>query len=171
MPILILGVVLMAGIARADGGVLRVSQRSASFDISVFTAPDPLRPGSAEMGVLVQTAGAVVVDAVVGIRVRAPSGTEQTFSATRSSSSNPLLHSASVDLGTPGRWGLAVTARRAGTSSTVSFDLDVAPRATAFTAHWLPLALPAVFILLFVWRERLLLRRRPRARQRTRAAP
>jgi hypothetical protein len=159
MRALIFASLLLAGVARGDGGVLRLSQASGPFVISVFTAPEPLRAGRAEVSVLVQTHGAVVLDAVVELRVRAPDGAEQTLALTRAAAKNQLFQSAFVELRTPGRWGLFVTARQAGTPATVACDLDVAPATAGLAAHWVPLALPALCVLLFVWRERLLRQR------------
>jgi hypothetical protein len=152
---LILGSLLLAGVARGDGGILRLSQASGPFVLSVFTAPEPLRVGRAEVSVLVQARGSIVLDAPVELRVRAPDGAEETLAVTRAAANNQLLQSAFVELRTPGRWGLSVTARQAGTSATVSGDLDVAPATAGPATHWVALSLPALFILLFVWRERL----------------
>jgi hypothetical protein len=159
MRALILVSLLAAGVAHGDGGVLRMSQMSGPFVLSIFTAPEPLRAGRAEVSVLVQARGTVVLDALVELRLRAPDGT-QTLSVTRAAASNQLLQSAFVELRPPGRWQLSVTARRAGSSATVSCDLDVAPASSNLRAHWVPLALPAFCILLFVWRQRLLMRPR-----------
>jgi hypothetical protein len=70
------------------------------------------------------------------------------------------MQSAFVELRPPGRWQLSVTARRAGSSAAVSCDLDVGTASSDLGAHWVPLALPAFCILLFLWRERLLVRSR-----------
>jgi hypothetical protein len=154
MRAVIVGSLLLAGVARGDGGVLRASQASGPFVLSVFTAPEPLRAGRAEVSVLVQARGTVVLDAAVELRTCAPDGTQQTIAVTRAAATNQLLQSAFVDLRAPGRWRLTVTARQAGTSATVSCDLDVAPATAGLAAHWVPLALPVLLILLFVWRER-----------------
>jgi hypothetical protein len=145
---------LLTGVARGDG-VLRLSQASGPFTISVFTAPEPLRAGRAEVSVLVQERSTVVLDAAVELRLRAPDGAEDTLAVAHAAGNNQLLQSAFVELRTPGRWELAVAARRAGISATVSCSLDVAPASAGLGAHWALLALPALCILLFVWRERL----------------
>jgi hypothetical protein len=151
---------LLADVAHGDGGVLRVSQASGPFVVSVFTAPEPLRAGRADVSVLVQASGTVVLDAAVELRLRAPDGTEQMIAVSPRAAGNALLQSALVDLRPPGRWRLAVTARRGNTSAAAHCDLDVAPATTALAAHWKALALPPLCILLFVWRERLLRRRK-----------
>jgi hypothetical protein len=160
MRALIVGSLLLAGVARGDGGRLRVSQASGPVIISVFTTPEPLRAGRADVSVLVQARGAVVLDAAVELRVRAPDGMEQTLAATRAEASNQLLQSAFVELRIPGRWRLSVTTRQAGTAATVSCDLEVAPATAGLAGHWVVLALPAFCVLFFAWRERLLRSRR-----------
>jgi hypothetical protein len=165
MRVLLLAALLLAGAARGDGGVLRLSQASGPFVLSLFTAPEPLGAGRAEVSVLVQARDTVVLDADVELRLRAPDGEEQSIAVTRAASSNQLLASAWVDLPTPGRWHLAVTARRGDDTATASCDLEVAaPPPSGLAAHWTLLALPAPFILLFAWRERLLRDRRQSAR-------
>ena len=161
----IFGVLLLAGSAHADGGVLRRSQSVGPFVLSVFTAPEPLRVGRADVSVLVQARGGatVVLDASVELRVRAPDGSEQTVAAAHAAASNQLLQSAWVELSVPGRWALEVTARRASDAATVSCELDVAAAAPLLAAQWLPLGLPVLCILVFVWREWLLRRKGVRA--------
>jgi hypothetical protein len=160
MRALLLASLLLGGVARGDGGRLRLSQASGPFVVSVFTAPEPLRAGRADVSVLVQARGSVVLDAAVELRLRAPDGTEQTLAATRRAAGNALLQSAFVELPAPGRWALAVTVRHANTSATVRGDLDVAPATGALTAHWIPLTVPVPCILLFAWRQRLLRRKK-----------
>jgi hypothetical protein len=152
------GALLLAGVARGDGGMLRSSQSAGSFVISIFTGPEPLRAGPAEVSVLVQSGGTVVLDAQVELRLRGPDGGEQTLATSRAN--NQLLQSAFVELRPQGRFELEVTARRAGASATVSCKLDVGPAPTGPRAHWAPLALPALCILLFFVRERWLVRPR-----------
>jgi hypothetical protein len=162
MRALLLALVL-TGVARADGGTLRLSRASGPFVISVFTTPEPLYAGPADVSVLVQAreGTAVVLDAAVELRLRAPDGTEQALLATHAAATNRLLQAAPVELRAPGRWLLTVTARRGDTVATVSCALAVARASPRLGSQWLPLGLPAVCVLLFVWRERLL-RRRPR---------
>ena len=155
---------LVSVVARADGGVLRLSQASGPFVISVFTAPGTLPTGRAEVSVLVQARDAVVLDTEVELRVRSPAGSEEIMRATHALANNQLLQAALVELPMPGRWQLAVTVRHGSDAATVSSALDVAPSTAGLAAHWVPLALPALCILLFVWRERLLAARRPPAR-------
>ena len=64
---------LCAAAAAADGGRVRLRQDAGSFAITVFTAPEPLAAGTADVSVLVQDrqTGAVLLDASVDLaRIR-----------------------------------------------------------------------------------------------------
>ncbi len=45
-----------SSLARADGGAVRLRQRSGGYQIAVFTEPTPLRAGPVDVSVLVQDA-------------------------------------------------------------------------------------------------------------------
>ena len=150
-------IVLLGGVAYADGGTLRLSRASGPFVVSVFTTPEPLRAGPADVSVLVQArdGGAMVLDAAVGLRLRAPDGTEQQPAATHAAATNRLLWAANVTLPVPGRWLLEVTVRRGDDAATVAGTLEVAAAAPRLAAQWPALALPVVLVALFLWRQRL----------------
>jgi hypothetical protein len=157
-------VVMLGGVAHADGGALRLSRASGPFVISVFTAPEPLCAGPADVSVLVQTrdGGKVVLDAAVELRLHAPDGTEQRLVATHALATNRLLSAANVALSAPGPWLLDVTARRGDAEAAVATTLDVAAATPRLAAQRPALALPAVCVALFLWRQNL--RRRARGR-------
>jgi hypothetical protein len=154
-------VVLFCGVARADGGTLRLSRTAGAFVVSAFTAPEPLRVGRADVSVLVQNhaSGEVQLGANVELRLRAPDGTEQTLPASHAMATNRLLQSAQVELSSPGRWQLEVAVDH---QPTVACELPVAPRSRIVADHWMPLALPPVCVFLFAWRARLSARLRRR---------
>jgi hypothetical protein len=149
--------VALGGVAYADGGTLRLSRASGPFVVSVFTTPEPLRAGAADVSVLVQSqsGGAVVLDAAVGLRLRAPDGTEQRLVATHGAAANRLLFAANVTLPVSGRWLLDVTVRRGDAEATAAGALDVARATPRLAAQWPALTLPALLIALFLWRQRL----------------
>ncbi len=159
-------VLLLCGVARADGGRLRMSRTAGPFVISVFTAPEPLRVGRADVSVLVQRQGSgeVLLGATVELRLQGPDGAQQTLPASHAVATNRLLQSALVELPAPGRWRLEITVDG---QPTVACDLPVGPRSRLVADHWIPLALPPVCVFLFAWRARLSARlpasRRPRS--------
>lgn len=160
---LLVAVSLLPRPAFADGGTLRLTRSVPPFVVSVFTAPEPLRVGSADVSVLVQggtAAGPVLLDADVELRLRGPDGATRTLVATHATAANRLFQSALVELPEPGRWQLAVAVRHGHDAATVSCDLLVGPAAPRLAAEWPWLALPPLCLALFAWRERLRGRRR-----------
>jgi hypothetical protein len=161
---LVLAGMLVPAPGHADGGTLRLSQAEGPFVISVFTAPAPLRVGTADVSVLVQrrAGNAVLLDATVELRTRAPDGTLAVQPASRAQATTGLLHAALLALPSAGRWRLTAVVQHHQSSATVTCDLPVEPEAPRLLEHALPLALPALGISLFALRERL---RRKRTRR------
>jgi hypothetical protein len=165
---LILAAVFLPRPALADGGTLRSTQAAGPFVISIFTAPEPLRVGSADLSVLVQqrsvaaSASAVLLDATIELHVRAPDGGTQTLVASHATAGNRLMQAALLKLPAPGRWQLTVAVRHRTDAATISCDLFVGSAAPRPLVQWPSLALPPLCIALYVWRELLLRRRRLR---------
>ena len=159
-------IVLFCGVARADGGALRVTRAAGPFVVSVFTAPEPLRVGRADVSVLVQSQAnnEVLLGANVELRLRGPDGAEQTLAASHAMATNRLLQSAQVELPSPGQWQLEVVVDHA---ATVACELPVGPRSRLVADHWMPLAVPPICIFLFAWRARLSARLRASRRPQT----
>lgn len=162
--VLVLAAMLVPAPGHADGGTLRLSQAEGPFVISVFTAPAPLRVGTADVSVLVQSraGGAVLLDASVELRTRAPDGTLAAQPASRAQASTGLLHAALLALSSPGRWRLTTVVRHHQASAMVTCDLPVEREAPRLPEHAFTLALPALGVFLFSLRERL---RRERTRR------
>jgi len=142
---------LAAASARGDGGRVRLRQTAGPFALTVFSAPEPLAVGPADVSVLVQdaTTGDVVLDADVTVRVRAPGGAafvERPSTRGR----NRLLRAASVDFGMPGRWDYEVAVRAGTASAEVGGTLDVAPAVARWRTAWPFLVGPPIAIALFL---------------------
>jgi hypothetical protein len=135
----------------ADGGRMRLKQTSGSFALTVFSAPEPLAAGPADLSVLVQDAptGDVVLEADVTVRVRAPGGTAF-VERPASRGANRLLRSATVQFDAPGRWDYEVVVRTAAASAEVGGTLDVAPAVARWRAAWPFLAAPPILVALFL---------------------
>src|SRR5438094_524539 len=86
------------GHARADGGMVRLSQRQGGYQITVFTAPTPFRAGPVDVSVLVQDAatGEALPQAQVTVWVapRGRRGAAVSYAATSEAATNKLLHAA-----------------------------------------------------------------------------
>ena len=139
---------LTAPAARGDGGLVRLSQTAGPFEITLFTAPTPLRAGPVDVSVLVQADHAPVLDAEVQVTLRAP-GVERTAIATRAAATNKLLYAALLDVPEAGRWTLEAQVRVSERAATVSCEVDVAPPLPPVLVFWPYFALPAVVIALF----------------------
>ena len=92
---------LAAVAARGDGGLLRLRQAAGRFEISVFTAPTPLRVGQIDVSVMVQADHAPVLDAEVDVQLRGPGG-ELTATASAAAATNKLLYAALIEVPVPG---------------------------------------------------------------------
>jgi hypothetical protein len=146
--------VLLAAATAAwgDGGVVRLKQAAGPFVITIFTAPTPLRAGTADLSVLVQrrTDEEPVLDAQVTMTLSAVSGAIIGATATHEQATNKLLYAATLSLPAPGAWQLQVAVRREPEAASVSCELTAAPPSPPLLAYWPYLALPPVVIGLFV---------------------
>ena len=151
----------IASRAQADGGRVRMHQTAGPFALTVFTAPEPLTVGSAEVSVLVQDAltGEAVLDADVEIRLRPLDAVETVQYAARPGN-NRLFRQATVNLSSPGRWHLEVAVRRGTQEGIISGLLPVATAASRWRTAWPFVAAPVLLVVLFLAGAR---RRRRRA--------
>ena len=153
-----------AGAARADGGAIRVQEVAGPYRITVWSAPEPLRAGPADLSVLVQRAddGSPALDAEVELRLEGPApGPPVVARATREQSTNGLLYAAAVTLPAAGTWRLLAAVRRGSDAVEVGGELPVAPARPRLWSLWPYLALPPAAVAAFALRERLLRRRAP----------
>lgn len=162
--------------ALADGDTLRCVQRCGDLQVSVFTAPTPLRAGTAEISVLVQDAatGEVLPEAQVMLAVSPPDGTApHRATGNRETATNKLMLAALVRLNQPGRWHVTVECTRREESSVspgvasaaenirraLELDLDVGPPLPRWLAFWPWFAGPLAVVVFFGCHR--LLARRP----------
>jgi hypothetical protein len=96
--------------ASADGGSLRLSGRKGGYQITVFTAPTPLRAGSVDISTLVQDAatGDPMPHVQVTVRMTKSGRLALEFPATTEAATNKLFRAAQFELPEPGVWELQV---------------------------------------------------------------
>ena len=155
---------LVSGAAHADGGSVRIQQEAGPFRITVFSAPEPLRAGSADFSVLVQRrdGDAPILDAEVALRLEGPPPARPIdVRATHDAATNKVLYAALVWLPSAGDWTLHAVVRDGGDAASVASPLAVAPRVSRLLTLWPYLALPPLVVLLFATREWLRRRRGP----------
>jgi hypothetical protein len=161
--------------AKGDGGIIRLRGTQGAFSVTVFTSPEAVANGLADVSVLVQgsESGKVVLDADVRLTLSPPSGLAMkqadelcglpaaamrlpneidnpvSVRATRQQASNKLLYAALVDLGAPGNWKLRLFVSRG--SDTAQFDcvLPVTLSSGELAGLWPYLSLPPLVVVLF----------------------
>ncbi|MFO0846365.1 MAG: hypothetical protein U0797_28975 [Gemmataceae bacterium] len=133
---------------RADGGLLRLSERG----VSVFTSPTPPRVGTLDVSVLVQDAkGKVRLGVPVRVRAWPVEDTDHVVEAdaTTELATNKLLQSAHLELDRPGPWRLVVEVG----STEFACDFEVAGPSPSWwpLAPWVgwPFLVVALFFLRF----------------------
>src|SRR5262249_44815805 len=132
--------VLVAHLAKGDGGIVLFHEARDPFSVTIFVAPETARGGLADLSVLVQwrTNGQVVLDADVSLTLDPPTGSTMsqtdpvcslpwaaagvqfpdgiplpmTVRATRAQAANKLLYAAPLKLNAAGDWRLHVIVSR-----------------------------------------------------------
>ncbi|MBI2825442.1 MAG: hypothetical protein HYX69_12215 [Planctomycetia bacterium] len=144
--------------ARADGGLLRASDRLGPWRVSIFTSPTPLVAGAVDVSVLVQDAetDAVVPDATVTVEAHSDSsGAIVRVPATSAAATNKLFQAARCDLPAAGTWRFSVEVAQGGNVRCLGFDADVAEPLLPSGELALWIGWPVVPIALFLVHHRL----------------
>jgi hypothetical protein len=141
-----------AQIARADGGVVLFQQTSAPFTITLFSTEMPLRPGPADLSVLLEQRDgrSPILDARVFIELEDEAGTIVHAEATRSQARNKLLYCSLINLPKSGKWKVRLHVTRGESSAEVLSDLLVAAPQPVIVSYWKLFALPPLAITLFL---------------------
>ena len=134
--------------AFADGGRLRASEDVGAFRVAIFTAPEPVFAGPADVSVLVQdrASGEAVLDADVTLELLGPGGARSVVTAGRHAR-NRLFYGAQVELA-PGAWIAAARVRRGASEAVVRASFEVRDSRRAAVA-WPYLSLPPLAVVLY----------------------
>jgi hypothetical protein len=134
--------------AFADGGRLRASEDVGAFRVAIFTAPEPVLAGRADVSVLVQdrASGEAVLDADVTLELLGPGGARSVVTAGRHAR-NRLFYGAQVELA-PGAWIAAARVRRGASEAVVRASFEVRDSRRAAVA-WPYLSLPPLAVVLY----------------------
>jgi hypothetical protein len=141
----------------ADGGTLVFTQQSGPYIITLFSAPEPVRVGVADLSVLVQQASdrSPVLDAQVNLELTHAGFEALKFTATHTAATNKLLYAADVPLSAEGAWHVALDVNGARASGT----LEVHAAQPPVIAYWPYFALVPLAIALYVLNQYLKHRR------------
>jgi hypothetical protein len=155
--------------AHADGGRLQMRQAAGPFVVSLFTTPESLAVGPADLSVMVEEQGSVLLDADVVVTLISQDQEVAPVVAhlSHAHATNRLLEDAVVQLSHAGRWHAVVHVREAGRTeagreASVATDLTVANYSARRGTVWLFLLLPLCAVALFAWVQVVKLRMRRR---------
>jgi len=142
---------LATQIARADGGVVLCRRTAAPFNITVFFNEMPLRPGPADLSILLEQTEehSPILDAQVLIELEQP-GVIIRAEATRRQARNKLLYCSLINLPAAGRWKMRVHVRHGNNAAEVLSDLVVAAPQPLLVSYWKLFVLPPITITLFI---------------------
>jgi hypothetical protein len=144
-----------AATAHADGGRLQMRQTAGPFVVSLFTTPEALAVGPADLSVMVEEQGSstVLLDADVAVTLTPEDEGWAPVAAhlSHAHATNRLLEDAVVQLPHAGRWRAVLRVSEAGREASVATDLTVASYSARRGTAWLFAALPVGAIALFVW--------------------
>jgi hypothetical protein len=155
----------LAAEGRGDGGMVRCSERAGPYQVTVFTAPSPLRAGPVDVSVLVQDAatGEPVPNTAVMIELTPEDrpASRARYPATHEAATNKILHAAPFELPASGRWLVEVDIDGPQGRARTRLELDAAEPLPRWVELWPWVALPALPVCLF-FIHRVLARPKPR---------
>jgi hypothetical protein len=141
--------------AHADGGRLQMRQAAGPFVVSLFTTPESLAVGPADLSVMVeeQGSGEVLLDADVVVELTSEDAGSAPVIAhlSHAHASNRLLQDAVVELPHAGSWHAVLRVREAGREASASTDLTVANYSARRGTVWFFAILPIGVVALFAW--------------------
>ena len=140
---------LLSWTALSDGGHIALHATSGSVTITLFTSPEPLVPGRADLSVLVQNAASN--ELVAGARVQGTLIADRARTALAFAPSGMLM-AASIHLPRPGTYRLNLTvgpdgAPPAAFTTTLVVEAGHGRRTTVILAVLFPLAVIALFLV------------------------
>jgi hypothetical protein len=137
--------------ASADGGSLRLSGKKGGYQISVFTAPTPLRVGVVDISALVQdsSTGDPMTEVRVTVRMTKPGRRALEYPATAEAATNKLFRAAQFELPEPGRWEMQVQVEGLHGLAVIGGLVDAAEPLPRWLEMWPWIGWPVLAIALF----------------------
>jgi hypothetical protein len=141
--------------AHADGGRLQMRQAAGPFVVSLFTTPESLGVGQADLSAMIEERGGskVLLDADIVITLTPALGRGQPISMhlSHAHATNRLLQDAVVQLPQAGRWRAVIQVSEAGRHASAATDLTVGDYSARRGTVWVFALLPMCAIGLFAW--------------------
>jgi hypothetical protein len=128
-------------------------QAAGPFVVSLFTTPESLAVGPADVSVLVEEQGSVLLDADVVVTLTPEDASLAPVIAhlSHEHATNRMMEDAVVQLPRAGRWRAVVHVSEAGRATSVATELTVANHSARRGTIWLFAVLPLCAIALFAW--------------------
>lgn len=142
---------IAAATARADGGHLLFREPAGPFTVSLFSTPEVLSIGDADLSAMVEERGRVLLDADVVVTLTPESGAPIVAHLTHANATNRMLEDVIVRFPHAGRWHAAIDVREGGREGHVATDLMVANHSARRRTVWFFGLLPVLAIVLFAW--------------------
>ena len=137
----------------ADGGTIRLSEQRGDCQITIFTAPTPLRAGPVDVSVLIQNAATQqpVPDVQISIKAthRGHHSVVIRHPATIEAATNKLFRAAKFELPEPGWWDIEVSIDGPAGELQARFDVEAAEPLPPYLAMWAWIGWPMLPIMLF----------------------
>jgi len=147
--------------ASADGGRLQFRQPCGPYTVSLFSQPDNLLLGPADLSVLVQSdhdgSGTIALDSHVVLVLAPPAPSRQepiTVTLSHQAATNRLLQAAQVQFIEPGSWNVTVKVTEGASQGMCSATLPVGDQKNDPVTTWLFLAIPALLVLAYAIAQR-----------------
>lgn len=148
--------------AKGDGGRVQMHERAGPYMVTLFSMPDTLATGPADLSVGVEDAatGELINDAEVKLTLsELDTGSSNGIVArtTHGSAPSGILQAAQVTFPNAGRWRITIDVNRKEKSGQCSTDLTVGTAHQRAYEIWAAGLAPLVICLLFViheWRKR-----------------
>lgn len=137
----------------ADGGAVRLSQREGNYQVTVLTAPTPLRAGPIDISVLVQNAvnNELVLEGCVAVTATPRDHPARAVRrlATAEAATNKLFRAAEFELSDPGWWDVEVSIDGPLGTEHAQFEMEAADPLPKWLAMWPWFSWPLLVIVLF----------------------
>ena len=148
----VFSILTLAGSIRADGGTVLCQSTNRSFLVTAFSTQNPVRIGQSDISFLVKDLvdNQPILDARVFVELESESGASVSAEATREQARNKLLYCSLIDIPEAGHWEMKITVKHGASESVMFHHLMVTDAHPAILAQWKLLALPPLFVLLFI---------------------
>lgn len=130
-------------------------EAAGPFTISLFTTPEALAIGPADLSVLVEQGGGgpVLLDADVALTLtpRDCEGPPIQVRLTHAAATNRLLDEVQISLPCAGVWQARLMVREGGREANIATELTVTEHSSRRGTIWLFALLPGCIVALFLW--------------------